>query len=143
MEKRLPSFWHPSFDSSEVIFGSDLLKGRGSFAFVLHLLFLLCRRFFGIRFALIVPFVPKIFWFGSFERSKSLSVLFAHFVPLVPKVFWFRPFLRSKPLGVRFALIVPLVPKVFCFGPLKGRSPLAFVLHLLCLLCRRFFGSDL
>src|SRR6185437_3617452 len=57
--------------------------------------------------------------------------------------FLVRTFKRSKRLGVLFALIVPILPKVFWFGPLKGRSPLAFFLHLLCLLCRRFFGSDL
>src|SRR6185369_4222242 len=45
--KTSPPFWHPSFDSSEVIFGSYLLKGLSPLAFVLHLLCLLCRRFFG------------------------------------------------------------------------------------------------
>ena len=28
----------------------------------------------GVRFALIVPFVPKVFWFGLFERSKPLGI---------------------------------------------------------------------
>ena len=39
--KTSPPFWHPSFDSSEGIFGSDLFKGRGPLACVLHFLFLL------------------------------------------------------------------------------------------------------
>ena len=30
---------------------------------------------------LVVPFVPKLFWFGSFERSKPLGVWFALVVP--------------------------------------------------------------
>ena len=47
-----------------------------------------------------MPFVPKVFWFGLFERSKPLGVRFALIVPFVPKVFWFGPFERSKPLGV-------------------------------------------
>ena len=113
-----------------------------------------------------MPFLPKVICFGPFERSKPFGIRFALVVPFVPKgfldrtfykveaplafvlrllyllcrrFFWFGPFIRSKPLGVRFALFVTLVPKVFWFGPLKGRSPLAFFLHLLCLLCRRFF----
>ena len=56
----------------------------------------------GVRFALIVPFVPKVFWFGPFERSKPLGVRIALIVPFVSKVFLFGPFERSKPLGVRF-----------------------------------------
>ena len=84
--KTSPPFWHPSFDSSEVIFGSDLLKCRSPLAFVLHFLFILCRRFF---------------WFGPFERSKPLGVRFVLIVPFVPKVFGFGPFERSKSLGVR------------------------------------------
>ena len=40
-------------------FGSDLLKCRSPLAFGLHLLCLL---------------VPKVFWFGPFERSKPLGV---------------------------------------------------------------------
>ena len=51
----------------------------------------------GVGLVLVVPFVPKIFWFGPFERSEPLSVRFAL---VVPKVFWFGPFERSKPLGV-------------------------------------------
>ena len=77
MEKRLPPFWHPFFDSSEVIFGSDLLKGRSP----------LC-----VCFALFVPFLPQVFWVGPFERSKPLGIHFALTVLLVPKVFWFGPF---------------------------------------------------
>ena len=46
-EKRLPPFWHPSFDFSDGIFGSDLLKGLSPLAIVLYLLYFLCRRFFG------------------------------------------------------------------------------------------------
>ena len=98
--------------------------------------------------------MPKVFWFGPFERSKPLGVWFALVVPfgaegffgsdllkgrsplafglhllclLVPKVFWFGPFERSKPLGVWFALVVPFGAEGF-FGSdlLKGRSPLAF-----------------
>ena len=46
----------------KVFFGSDLLTGRSPLAFIL---------------ALIVPlFSPKVFWFGPFERSKSLGVYF-------------------------------------------------------------------
>ena len=26
---------------------------------------------------LVVPFVPKVFWFGPFERSKPLGIWFA------------------------------------------------------------------
>ena len=50
------------------------------------------------------------------------------FVSFVPKVFWFGPFERSKPLGVWFALVVPFGAEGF-FGSdlLKGRSPLAFI----------------
>ena len=32
--KTSPPFWHPSFDSSEVIFGSDLLKCRRPLVFL-------------------------------------------------------------------------------------------------------------
>ena len=46
-------------------------------------------------------FVPEVFWFGPFEKSKPLGVHFALIVPFVLKVFWFGPFIRSKPLGVR------------------------------------------
>ena len=61
-----------------------------------------------MRFALIVPFVPKVFWFGPFERSKPFGVRFALIVPFVPKVFWFGPFERSKPLGVRLISVQSL-----------------------------------
>ena len=33
-KKHLPPFWHPSFDASLVILGSDLLKGRSPLAFL-------------------------------------------------------------------------------------------------------------
>ena len=51
--------------------------------------FLFCAEGLLVRFVLKVkaPFLPKVVWFGPFERSKPLGVLFAHFVPLVPKVF--------------------------------------------------------
>ena len=96
------------------------------------------------------PFLASIlrcflsyFGFGPFERSKPLGVLFAFIVLIVPKVFLVRTFKRLNTLGVLFALLVSIMPKVFWFGPLKGRSLLTFFLLLLCLLCRRFFGSDL
>ena len=59
------------------LFVSDLLKGRSPLAFVLRLLCLLCRRFF---------------WFGPFERSKPLGVRFSLIVPFVPNVFLVRTF---------------------------------------------------
>jgi len=46
---------------AEGFFGSDRLKGRSPLTFIL---------------AFIVPFVPKAFWFGPFERSKLLGVYF-------------------------------------------------------------------
>ena len=69
-------------------------------------------------------FFAEGFLVWTFKRSKPLGVHFALIVPLVPKVFWFRSFKRSKPLGVRFALIVPFVPKVFWFGPFERSKPL-------------------
>jgi len=70
--------------------------------------------------------------------SKPFWHLFGTYCFLVPKVFWFGPFERSKALGVYFVPVVPSVPIVFGSDLLKGRSPLALILYLLCLLCRRF-----
>ena len=62
--------------------------------------------------ASIFRFFRGYFWFGPFERSRPLGVRFALIVPFVPRIFWFGPFERSKPLSVRFALFVPFVPKI-------------------------------
>ena len=86
MEKRLPPFWHPSFDSSDDIFGSDLLKGLSPLAFVLHLLCPLCRRFLG----------------SDLLKGRSPLAFVLHLLcASVPKVFWLRHFEGSKPLGIR------------------------------------------
>jgi len=69
---------------------------------------------------------------------KPFWHLFGTYCFLVPKVFWFGPFERSKALGIYFVPVVPSAPMVFGSDLLKGRSPLALILHLLCLLCRRF-----
>ena len=58
-------------------FGSELLKGRSPLVFGLHLLCLL---------------VPKVFWFGPFERSKPLGVWFALVVPFGAEGFLVRTF---------------------------------------------------
>ena len=50
---------------------------------------------------------------------------------------------RLEPLDIGFALVCLLCQRFFGSDLFKDRSPLAFVLHFLCLLCRRFFGSDL
>ena len=69
-------FWFGTFERSKPLgvyfstycafcakgfFGSDRLKCRSPLAFIL---------------ALIVPFVPMVFWFGPFERSKPLGFCF-------------------------------------------------------------------
>ena len=46
----------------------------------------------------------------TFKRSKPLGIRFALIVLFVPKVFLVRTFKRSEPLGVLFALIVPFLP---------------------------------
>ena len=68
-------------------FGLDLLKGRSPLAFGLHLLCLL---------------VPKVFLFVPFERLKPLGVYLASTYCAFGcrRFFWFGPFNRLKPLGL-------------------------------------------
>ena len=82
-------------------------------------------------------FGSRVFGF-LFIGLKPFWHLFGTYCFLVPKVFWFGPFERSKALGVYFVPVVPSVPMVFGSDLLKGRSALELILHLLCLLCRRF-----
>ena len=148
-KKCLPPFWHPSFDFSEVacwpslctycalfskVFGSDPLKGPLEF---LHLLCVcaecfLFRTFLKVeapwRFCTCCAFVPKVFWFGPFERSKPLGV-FALVVRLCRRFLGSDLLKGRRPLA--FCTCCAFVPKFFCSDLLKGRSPLAF-LHLLC-----------
>ena len=82
---------------------------------------------------------PRVFGF-LLIGLKPFWHLFGTYCFLVPKVFWFGPFERSKALCVYFVPVVPSVPKVFGSDLLKGRSPLALILHLLCLLVPKVFG---
>ena len=83
-----------------------LLSSRGFVLFASGILNDCCRGFrlkTSPPFqASIFRFFRGYFWFGPFERLKPLGVRFALIVPFVPKVFWFGPFQRSKPLDVRF-----------------------------------------
>ena len=85
-EKRLPPFWHPCFDLSEGIFllvfcrrsfGSVRLKSQNP----------LWRYFCTFR-----DFSAEGFLVQTFKKPKALGICFALFVPFLPKVFWFGPF---------------------------------------------------
>ena len=58
MEKRLPSFWHPSFDSSEGIFDSRLQEIEVSWRLV-HFFLRLEPKVFDL-FGSYCVFVPKV-----------------------------------------------------------------------------------
>ena len=84
----------------------------------------------GIRLSMLsICFFAEGFLFRIICKVKTL-LRFCTYCVFLPKVFWFGPFERSKPLVV-FALIGRFCRRFFGSDLLKGRSPLTF-LHLLC-----------